>query len=625
MHPITNEIDSCVEEGDIDEVNDIRSKNWFRILVRGNVNTKLGRLIQTIKMIVSVTVPFVLFIIIIGSMIVIRMKKKEERTEARKALDFSIDLTHVVHALQKERDTSVVYAARNDNIIQTLSRQYAITDKVISGFSRVRGWKIMTSHYMFLSSADSLESHLKNHRLRVSKNRTPRGELQFYGEVIDALMNWFPKSLPTASVGSVWKMFVSLNEVIKCKNMFSLERAFGSLYFINGGFTAVDDYFDYERVQDIAINSLITSTEYSKVAKTVFTEKISGTSKMAFSVRIMRNQITSDPFGKVNNLQPSIDKFQWWYNNVTLHIDQLLDMRQKICTAILKTLDTNEDIDETFLICISFLFGVMVSSYPVVVMFLYSVTTGLHRYIILMGNRTKIMRKEQAGVDNLLYAIIPKSIAAQLKKSKNIVAECYEEATVFFSDIVDYTGICSKSRTIEIVYMLDDIYSCFDEVIRSHDVYKVTTIGDSYMMVSGIPERNGRRHATEMCSLALDIAERVSRLVIPHMLDRKLELRIGIHTGPVTAGILVGHRPRYHLFGNTVKIASQMESTGLRNRIQISDTTRKYLEEEGGFVCEEKEEQVDGMTTHWLIGKNDIDIERLQSDSVDQFNHNEKI
>ena len=89
---------------------------------------------------------------------------------------------------------------------------------------------------------------------------------------------------------------------------------------------------------------------------------------------------------------------------------------------------------------------------------------------LLLHIRTKIMRKEQAGVDNLLYAIIPKSIAAQLKKSKNIVAECYEEATVFFSDIVDYTGICSKSRTIEVGYLLVYINHFFSWYIYANAV-----------------------------------------------------------------------------------------------------------------------------------------------------------
>ncbi|KAK2156950.1 hypothetical protein LSH36_202g12057 [Paralvinella palmiformis] len=474
-----NPRESEVDQEALDEINNSRSQNLFRKLYTASVRTALGRRIQIGKVIGSSSIPFFLFLIIIATIIGLRMQKKQERAKARETLDFSIDISIVVHALQKERDTSVVYAARDGDIGGTLSQDYAGTDKVINNFSKSRGWKITSSPYTYMRSADALESYVKNHRLRVNKGRTPNGELLFYGEIISNLIDWQTNSLPTASVGTAWKMFVSLNEI----------------------------------------------------AENSFNKKIADDSWAAISVRKMSDQIRLDPTGRLNQLKPSLTKYRWWYDNVTVYIDQLLEVRQKISAAIRMTLDDNETTDTVFLLSVGALFLLMAGMLPIVIIFLYSVTNGIHKYLMLMANRTKVLNREQKNTDNILYSMLPKSVAEKLKEKKNIVAESFSHATLFFSDIVDFTGICSMSTTMQVVYMLDDLYSCFDETIKSHDVYKVTTIGDSYMMVSGVPQRNGRRHAAEICTLALDIMERVSHLVIPHMMDHKLQIRIGIHTG----------------------------------------------------------------------------------------------
>ncbi|CDQ60469.1 unnamed protein product [Oncorhynchus mykiss] len=136
--------------------------------------------------------------------------------------------------------------------------------------------------------------------------------------------------------------------------------------------------------------------------------------------------------------------------------------------------------------------------------------------------------------------------------------------TIFFSDIVGFTTISASCTPLQVVEMLNNLYMCFDTRIDSYDVYKVETIGDAYMVVSGLPERNGDKHADEIAKMSLDLVAAVRQVAIPHMPNKRLQLRAGIHTGPCVAGIVGYKMPRYCLFGDTVNTASRMESTSLR-------------------------------------------------------------
>ncbi|KAK3100996.1 hypothetical protein FSP39_000087 [Pinctada imbricata] len=186
----------------------------------------------------------------------------------------------------------------------------------------------------------------------------------------------------------------------------------------------------------------------------------------------------------------------------------------------------------------------------------------------VVEERTKAYIEEKRRAETLLYRMLPKSVAESLQNGKDIDPEVFESVTIYFSDIVGFTALAAQSSPLEVVTLLNDLYTCFDATINNFDVYKVETIGDSYMVASGLPKRNGTLHAKHIADMALAILKEVFAFKIRHLPEENLKVRIGLHSGTVVAGVVGLTMPRYCLFGDTVNTASRMESSGegLQNR-----------------------------------------------------------
>ncbi|NXF09476.1 ANPRB protein, partial [Smithornis capensis] len=225
----------------------------------------------------------------------------------------------------------------------------------------------------------------------------------------------------------------------------------------------------------------------------------------------------------------------------------------------------------------------------------------------LVEERTQAYLEEKRKAENLLYQILPHSVAEQLKRGETVRAEAFDSVTIYFSDIVGFTALSAESTPMQVVMLLNDLYTCFDAIIDNFDVYKVETIGDAYMVVSGLPVRNGKLHAREIVRMALALLEAVKTFKIRHRPNDQLHLRIGIHTGPVCAGVVGLKMPRYCLFGDTVNTASRMESNGQALKIHVSSTTKEVLDEFGCFELELRGDvEMKGkgkMRTYWLLGE----------------------
>jgi adenylate cyclase len=196
-------------------------------------------------------------------------------------------------------------------------------------------------------------------------------------------------------------------------------------------------------------------------------------------------------------------------------------------------------------------------------------------------NALAALRVEQARAESLLLNILPESIADKLKAEPQTIADQFTSASILFADVVDFTPLSDSLPPAEVVGVLDQLFSHFDELAERHGLEKIKTIGDCYMVAAGVPSPRPD-HARALALMALDMLAAMRSVDdVGHL---GLELRVGINSGPVVAGVIGRKRFLYDLWGDAVNTASRMESHGTPGRIQITRATKGLLEDE--FVCE---------------------------------------
>lgn len=212
------------------------------------------------------------------------------------------------------------------------------------------------------------------------------------------------------------------------------------------------------------------------------------------------------------------------------------------------------------------------------------------------------LQVEKERSEHLLLSVLPKPIAERLKEGQHTLADSFSEVTVLFADIVDFTKLAAHRSPIEVVSLLNKIFSAFDWLSQHHGVEKIKTIGDSYMVVGGLPTPQ-HNHAEAIAEMALDMLDEIARFNI--QTGESLSMRMGINTGPVVAGVIGTNKFIYDLWGDTVNIASRMESQGIAGSIQVTAETYdllqdKYLFKERGVIPIKGKGEV---TTYLLIGR----------------------
>ncbi|MFT3698417.1 MAG: adenylate/guanylate cyclase domain-containing protein [Kofleriaceae bacterium] len=190
----------------------------------------------------------------------------------------------------------------------------------------------------------------------------------------------------------------------------------------------------------------------------------------------------------------------------------------------------------------------------------------------LVAQRTKQLADAQQTSERLLLNVLPEPIANRLKGGESLIVDRFEAVSVLFADICGFTTLSASTSPEKLVTMLNDLFSTFDKLAEKHGLEKIKTIGDAYMVVAGIPQPVAD-HAERMARMALDVLAAIKAY------DPALEIRIGIHSGPVVAGVIGQKKFIYDLWGDTVNTASRMESHGLPNRVHVSEATAELLRE----------------------------------------------
>ncbi|KAI8804905.1 nucleotide cyclase [Cladochytrium replicatum] len=222
-----------------------------------------------------------------------------------------------------------------------------------------------------------------------------------------------------------------------------------------------------------------------------------------------------------------------------------------------------------------------------------------------IGEITNIANEIEDRMSNseaLLERMMPPRVLEQIKSGKGTDAEEYDSVTVFFSDITNFTVLSGRTTTKDMLASLNSLWIEYDVIAKRWSIYKVETIGDAYLGVAGCPERS-ETHAASAINFSIDIIEMVK--TFKTATGENIQIRAGLHSGPVTAGVLGELNPHWCLVGDTVNTASRMESTSKPMSIHISEATYKLAANAFRFSDPELM-NIKGkgeMTTYWVLGR----------------------
>ena len=195
----------------------------------------------------------------------------------------------------------------------------------------------------------------------------------------------------------------------------------------------------------------------------------------------------------------------------------------------------------------------------------------------------ELVEIEKEKSERLLLNILPGTIAGRLKGGEKTIANGHQTVSVMFADLCGFTALSRKTTPADLVTMLNGIFTSFDTIVEKHGVEKIKTIGDCYMLVGGLPTHR-EDHAQVVADVALEMVQALNHL--NQMNGTELAMRIGIHTGPVVAGVIGKIKFTYDLWGDTVNVASRMESSGAPGKVHLSEQTQSALGKD--FILEER-------------------------------------
>lgn len=213
-----------------------------------------------------------------------------------------------------------------------------------------------------------------------------------------------------------------------------------------------------------------------------------------------------------------------------------------------------------------------------------SILYGVLRYFQAQKERVMLtLEQEQARSEKLLLNILPAAIAERLKANDMRIADHYDSVTVMFADLVKFTQLSEKMPPLQLIDMLSQVFLRFDQLAEKYQVEKIKTIGDAYMVIAGAPVQHAD-HAQRIANMAIDMKIALDEVALKTGYD--LSMRIGIHTGPVVAGVIGSVKFSYDLWGSTVNLASRMESTTKPNTIQVTEDTYQIIKD--AYIFSEK-------------------------------------
>ncbi|XP_052212261.1 uncharacterized protein LOC127831333 [Dreissena polymorpha] len=517
--------------------------------------------------------------------------------ELKDSIRFSVEISDVVHAMQKERGTTTLYVSSNgDTYVRTLLNFYLDTDTAFGGLSK---WVSIDSNAFFQTKV-TLQRRISDFRSDLNPLKTNQKQvIEFYSDVNAAFIALIGRSLNIRKPFNFWIDLVSYQKLIISNEQAGIERALGSTYFAQGQLPS-NDLMWYNEKRVLGIYFLQLSRQYSEFTDSNMEALYDGT-ELKTRITLMQQQILDNAV-----MEPSVAAGAVWFDNMTEYINILKSVQDRLANKIIQAAeDENSSVHEALTISVlEFVIAIVLT--PIIYILVRNIVHKIQNFSQELKEKTCELEAERLRTEGLMYQLLPSTVAKRLMKDGSALPESYNSATIMFSDVVGFTALSSIITPMQMVNLLNILYMTIDARLEEFDVYKAETIGDGYMIASGLPNRNGEKHVTEIAKLAIDLLATIETMRIPHIHNEKVSLRLGFNTGPVEAGVVGSKMPRYCIFGDTVNTASRMASTGLPSRIQMTESSAAKLMQIGGFIITERDaEKVMGkgiIRTFWLNG-----------------------
>lgn len=575
-----------------------KAVGFFRSCWRYDVTTSAGRRIQSLKIIGVAMIAVLGLLIFVVEDVRQAHKSIDSANDMEDKLQSSLQVAFLIHRLQIERGLTVLCLSSQSSrtitqsVYDKMNGARDETDKVLAATE----WPF--SIKPILVNANHFQEYLKNHRDAVGKNCThgePDGQIEFYTHPINLMLDWFFDTIKNTSKEINVDM-IGYYMFLAGKDKIGIERALGGSFFAKGQFN--NNNLVYYANHSILGGDYLRS---SGMLMPEISEELNQNLNDALLASIEKNRSVIYA-NKASN--GSAHKGEEWFDLMTVYLNKLFQVQSNAGDILKNRLeDARKSKKSDLAMRLSFLTFTFLLI-PFLVFSVHRMTGTIQNYTFKLAQKTLELQEEKRRADTLLYQMFPHSVAEMLKKKQQIPAEYFKSVTIFFSDIVGFTEMCSVMTPLQVTGMLDAVYGVFDERINTYDVYKVETIGDAYMVASGLPERNGIRHADQIARMALDLLTAVDEMELPQFFTGKLTVRIGINTGPCVAGVVGTKMPRYCLFGDTVNTASRMQTTGEPQKIHITEDTKVILDQLGCYEAEFRTYlEVKGkgrMRTYWL-------------------------
>ncbi|XP_070166336.1 uncharacterized protein [Polyergus mexicanus] len=564
-----------------------------------------GRRIQLLQMLVLPFIPILALIVQTANTLHDILIYRQEVSDIESQVTIATDLGKMVTRMQLERSEVAFFIYTNGNTLRSnLTQRFAITDQDLHNMST---WPLVsvprdeskTQTYDVVSK-EAFQARLEDFRQKISSEASSISEVMaWYTSVNAAMLDHLTNQIKETDNSGVWRYLIAFKNLLRSIESLGIASVEGINYFGRGVLLG-ENYVSYVRHEALGRDLLNAALTYVPSLKMFYVD-LTRTMPEYGKIKARRDEILRN-----QKREPSVEDAIAYFDSMATYIDELRKLQRELRHMIRDYVNsTLQDASNKEVAGIAIVVLVLVVS-PIIIILMRNAVATIQMYAANLAQKARELKREKRKSDTLLFQMLPPSVAQQLKQTQQVPAEYYEAVTVYFSDIVGFTEIAAENTPLEVVTFLNSIYKLFDARIECYDVYKVETIGDSYMVASGLPVRNGKsdKHVSEIATMALDLLAASSVFQVPKRPGERLQIRSGAHTGPVVAGIVGSKMPRYCLFGDTVNTASRMESTGEALRIHISLEMKKALDAVGGFKIEHRGlVDVKGkglMDTYWL-------------------------